>query len=202
MPEHKNIIDAERHPVKGASSAVAGQVYSAIAPDDIRFVYPNSLINIGLGPSIEASSTAIQTPTASDTAYTVLYGAGVDTTDVNISTAGLITFKTKGLYFITFSFNFGRTANTGTSILAARLLLNNAQIGFTQTASIDVSKSTVPNHVTLLRSVPATSTMSVQLVRSSLGASDGGLYPVNPTVAGWSVSPSAAVRIQRVVGGE
>lgn len=201
MPEHKNIIDAERHPVKGASSAITGQVYSAIAPDDIRFVYPNSLINIGLGPSIEASSTAVQTPTASDTPYTVLYGAGVDTTDVNISTAGLITFKTAGLYFITFSFNFGRTTNTGTSILAARLLLNSAQVGFTQTASIDASKSTVPNHVTLLRSVTAASTMSVQLIRSSLGAADGGLYPVNPTVAGWAISPSAAVRIQRVVGG-
>lgn len=201
MVEHRNIIDAERHEVKGASSATAGQVLSSIGGGNTLFVAPASLNNIGMGVALEASQLATQSPSAVDTPLTILFGSGVVTTDVTVSAAGLITFNTAGLYVITFNLNFGRANSTGVSIMFARLLFSGTPSGFVQNARIDTSTDITPFNATLVRSMAAGSTISMQLIRDSAGANDGGLYSLDPVLAGWANSPSAAVRIQKFIGG-
>lgn len=201
MVEHRNIIDAERHEAKGASSALAGQILRANGSGGTSFVDASSLSVVTIGSTLESSSLVSQSPVALDTAIQVNFGAASSNSDVSITAGGNITFTTSGLYFITFNLNFGRSASTAIAALAARLLLNGNQTGITQACRIDTSTDIVPFNASLLRKMTAGDVLSVQLIRDSVGTNDGGLFPLDPVTAGWATAPSAAVRVQKIAGG-
>lgn len=199
--EHRNIADAERHEPKGASVASAGQVLRSLGGGVTGFANPSVLNNITMSNMIEGVSLTSQGPVATDTPYQVTWGGGSANADISIASNGVLTLLTSGLYYFTFNLNMGRANNTGTSVLLARLLINDVPTGFVQVSKIDTSVNISPLNANILRSFVANDTVKIQIMRDSSGANDGGLITVDPVLAGWDNSPSAAVRIQKVLGG-
>lgn len=201
MPiQHKNIPDAERHEPKGASTATAGQVLSSNGAGAALFVNPNTLANITLSSVFESSSLVNQQPAAVDTPLQVNFGTGGSNSDVSVDNTGVVTIINAGVYFITVNLSMGRANNTGISIVMARLLLNDAPVGFAQASKIDTSVNIVPFHASILRKLSAADTIKLQILRDSAGANDGGLVTVDPVLAGWANAPSASIRIQKITG--
>ena len=199
--EHRLIPDAERHEVKGASTATNGQVLKANGGGTTSFVNASSLNNITISSVIEGISTTNQGPSATDTPYQVTWGSGTSNSDVNIASNGIVTITTAGLYFVTINMNIGRTGNTGTAILLARLLINDVPTGFVQSTRIDASTDVNAFNASIFRPFSANDTIKVQFMRDSGGSNDGGLITVDPVLAGWNNSPSAAIRVQKIQGG-
>jgi hypothetical protein len=201
MPiQHRNITDAERHEPKGASIATIGQVLSSSGGGVTTFVNPNTLNNITLSSSLEASSLVNQAPAAVDTPLQLNFGTSVANSDVSVSALGVVTILTAGVFFLTVNLNLGRTTNVGISTVAVRLLVNDVATGFVQVNKIDTSVNIVPFHDTILRKFSINDTIKIQILRDSSGANDGGVISVDPVLAGWSNSVSAAVRIQKIMG--
>lgn len=198
--QHRNIPDAERHEVKGASSATAGQVLKSNGGGTTSFVNPNTLANISLSSNLELSSLVTQNPVSVDTPIQVNFGTGSSNADVNVNNDGTITFLTAGVFFVTFNLSFGRTNNTGVATLVARLLVNDVSTGFVQASKIDTSVNIIPYHASILRNFSVNDTVKVQILRDSAGSNDGGLFTFDPVLAGWNNAPSAAVRIQKIMG--
>lgn len=201
MTEHRNIIDSELHEVKGAATATLGQLLSANGSGGSVFINQSDLNTVGIESVIESGNSSSQNPAGTDTATQVSFGAGGTNSDVSISAGGDINILSDGLYSITINLNFGRTGTSGVAILAARLLLNSAAIGFTQSAVIDTSANTVPFNANILRAFEAGDVLEVEYLRDSNGTNDGGLIITDPVLAGWATSPSAFVRVQKLAGG-
>lgn len=199
--QHIDIPDNKRHEVKGASTATLNQVLKSNGDATTSFVNPNTLPNISVASILEGQSFITQNPIALDTPYQVLWGSAVSNADCSIASNGVVTINTTGLYSITFNLNFGRSNNVGISKLVARLETNGTPTGFVQVCQMDTSTNISPFNGTVLRSFSTTNIITLQLLRDSTGANDGGLYTFDPVLAGWSNSPSAAIRIQRIAGG-
>lgn len=199
--QHVNIADADRHEAKGASTATAGQVLRANGVGGTSFVNPNTLANINVSSSIEGVSNVTQGPVATDVAYQVTWGAGTSNSDVNIAANGVVTILTAGLYMITVQLNVGRTTNTGTATSFVRMLVNDVESGFVQGSKIETAADVKTTRIFAIRSHAANDTIKVQFVRDSSGSNDGGLIVLDPVIATWSNSPSAAIRIQKIAGG-
>lgn len=201
MPiQHKNIPDAERHEVKGASTATVGQVLSSNGSGGTTFVNPSSLVNITLSSILESVSNASQAPASTDTPLQINFGAGGANSDVSIAAGGTVTFLTSGVFAVTFNLNLGRTGTTGVATILARLLVNDTPTGFVQASRIDTSANTHPINAMILRNFSVNDTVKVQIIRDSGGNNDGGLITIDPVLAGWNNSPSAAIRIQKITG--
>lgn len=199
--EHKNIPDAERHEPKGASTATSGQVLRSLGSGTTGWSNPSSLSNISIASMLEGVSTVSQAPTTTDTPYQVTWGSGGSNADVNIASNGVVTISTAGLYLVTFNMNLGRSGNTGVAKLLARLLINDSPTGFVQSAQIDTSANVNALNAVIFRTFAASNTIKVQILRDSTGDNDGGLIAFDPTLSGWDISPSAAIRVQKVLGG-
>lgn len=198
--QHRNIPDAERHPVKGTSTATAGQVLRADGAGDAAFVNPNSLVNITLSSNLEAGTATSQSPASTDTPLLITFGAGSSNADVSIAAGGTITILTAGVFIFTFNLNMGRTGNTGVSTLVARALVNDVALDPTYVNRIDTSGNTTTLNFTLIRNFAVNDTVKVQVIRDSGGTNDGGLIAIDPVLSGWATSSSASVKIQKITG--
>lgn len=199
--QHAVIPDAQRHEAKGASTATAGQVLKANGDGTTSFVTPNTLSNISITSTLEAISTTTQNPVAVDTPLQVTFGAGNSNSQVTVASNGVITINQAGLYLITFDLNIGRANATGIATVVTRILVNGVATNFINAVKIDTSINTNPTNFVMFRSFSATDTITVQIIRDSAGANDGGLYTFDPVLAGWANAPSAGVRIQSIAGG-
>jgi len=198
--QHRLITDAERHEPKGASTATIGQVAKANGDGTTTFVNPATLVNVGLASTIESQNFTTQNPSGTDAPMLVVWGSATSDANVSIATDGTITFLTAGLYFVTFNLNFGRSTTTAIATLLARLLVNDVAVGFTQATKIDTSANITPFNASVLRNFSVNDTLKVQVIRDSAGQNDGGLVIIDPVLAGWATSPSAAIRIQKILG--
>lgn len=198
--EHKDITDPNIHEVKGASTATGGFVLKANGDATTSFVNPTSLNNVNFANVITASRGSNILPSSTDTGLICPFDSTVSNTDITINSAGTITLNTSGVYFLTFNLNFGRTGVTGVAILAARLLLNDVQFGFTQHAAIDTSANITPGQFNIHRAFNAGDVLKVELIRDSAGNNDGGLIARNITLGTWADGPAYWVRAVKLVG--
>lgn len=199
--EHRLIPDAERHEVKGASTATAGHVLKADGDGTTSFVNPSTLENIEFVSILANSNTATVNPSATDTPVVVGFSSTVSNSDLSINSSGLITVATTGLYHCAFNLNFGRSNNTGTAITLVRLLLNDVQFGFTQGVTQSATNNIRPVRIDLFLSLEAGDELKLQLMRDSAGTNDGGLFAQAVTDATWGDVPSVFVRFAKVAGG-
>ncbi len=200
MPLHKDLTGADLHEPKGASTASANTVLKADGSGGTSFVLPITLNNIQYSSVITASRSANILPSATDTPVPATFDSNASNSDVSIDSSGLITILTSGLYACTFNLNFGRTSATGTAYLAARLLKNGAQFGFTQGATLSDQVNSRPMQANLEISASASDTLKVEILRDSAGVNEGGLIAIPITPAGWGDIPSYWVRIRKIVG--
>lgn len=200
MALHKDLTGADLHEPKGASSASANTVLKANGLGATSFVNPLTLTNIQFSNTIVASRSVNIFPSAVDTPVPATFDSNVSNADISISTTGLITINTSGLYEATFNFNFGRTTAVATAHLAARLLKNGAQFGFSQGATLSDQVNSRPMQANLEMALVATDTLQVEVMRDSSGANEGGLLAIPLTPVGWADIPSYWVRIRKIVG--
>jgi hypothetical protein len=149
---------------------------------------------------LRAASTAVQAPTAVDTALQVSFGAaqGSASDPVMINAAGLVTFNVAGNYAVRIKLQNGRTGATGTSILLSRILLNGVQVGSSAAVKMTQTDATTPSESRVVLNPTAGQTFQVQIMRDSAGSNFGGVYPQAATVTAWGTAPSALLVISRL----
>lgn len=199
--QHKDILDADRHEAKGASTALAGQVLKSNGGGITSFANPIDLENIQYTSIIANSRSVNINPSVVDTPILATFDSTVSNTDITMDATGVITINTSGLYTFAFNMNFGRTNNTGTSIVLARLLLNDVQFGFTQTHVQNATNNIRPIRIDLNLSLTAGNTLKIQIMRDSAGNNDGGLFAQAVTVGSWGDVPSFFARGAKIKGG-
>lgn len=207
MVEHVNILDADRHEPKGASTAALNQVMHSDGDGTttFKFLDYNNLVNTPVPQGYTlvltgASTAATQQPAAVNTPLQVEYGAAQATADVNLSNLGLVTFNTAGQYAVTLFTRFGRTTAAGTAILFNRILRNGVQTLNSNSVSMVDDAAIIPFSATVLMDVAAGDTFSQEIYRDSAGVNNGGLFMTTPTLVGWLNSPSATIVVSKYRG--
>lgn len=205
--EHKDIPDAQLHQIKGAASAVAGQVPISTGAGTTQFGFldwsqvANKPVSSGYETVLSSFSSINQTPSAVNTALQVVFGAAQSTSDVSITAGGLLTFNTSGNYLIDIFLRFGRTGSSGTAIILNRILKNGTQVFNSTGAALTAAAQTLPFSAAIPMTMVSGDTLSLEIVRDGAGTNDGGLYVISPTVSGWNIVPSATVVVSKFVGG-
>lgn len=146
---------------------------------------------------IASSTAATQEPSVVDTPLQIEFGAAQVTTDIDISAAGAITFKTAGKYIISPFFQYGRTGATGTSFLMNRYLRNGTQEGGSLAAKIDNANTLVPWSSSIQFTAAVNDVLTIEIVRDSGGDNSGGLFSLSPTTLAWNDAPCAAIQIYK-----
>lgn len=205
--EHSTIADADRHEVKHASTASAGQVLIANGDGTTKFdAYDytnltNKPISAGYVQELFSSSTATsQQPTATNTALQVEFGTGGSTANVSLNSAGKVTFITAGEYIIQYFLRFGRTSSTGTAILFNRILKNGTQYLNSNSLTLTDLDLVVPFSASIHVNVAVNDYFTMEIMRDSAGINNGGLFQTTPSAGGWNVSPSATIVVSRFTG--
>ena len=205
--EHKDIPDAQLHQIKGAVSASSGQVPIATGSGTTAFGFldwtqvANKPTSSGYQAKLSAFSGVNQNPSAVDTPLQITFGSAQTTSDVSISSAGVITFNTSGNYLIDIFLRFGRSTSTGNAIVLNRILKNGAQILNSNGVILSAATQTIPFSAAIPLTMSAGDTITMEVARDSAGTNDGGLFVVSPTIAGWNIVPSATVVVNKFVGG-
>ena len=127
---------------------------------------------------------------------------GTGSSPVQIDVNGTLTFNEAGLMRIKAAFEVGRTGASSTSLVLIRYLVNGVQIGRTV-----ATKITNSDDITYIESdnwfnVPIGTTLEVEVMRDNSGDNSGGLFSTVPTDEGagtWMDSPSAIIRVERLV---
>lgn len=194
--EHKDIPDAQRHEVKGASTAADGQVLVSNGDGTTSFAY----LDVGGYDLVLSnfSTAATQNPSAVDTPLQVEFGGAITGADVSLSAGGNLTFNTAGRYAITLFLRFGRTSGAGTAILLNRLLLNGVQYLRSNAVAMTDSAATIPFSATLFINATAGDIFKVEVARDSAGINNGGLVRTSPATLGWTISPSASLAVYKL----
>ena len=154
---------------------------------------------------IDGSSTAIsQEPNGKGfaSAIDVNFGPAITTAAVDLSAAGVLTFKESGMYSLKVSGQIGRTGQSSVSEVFLRFLVNGVQAG--RSVGFKLNNSNVLQYfdIDTTVNIPAGATVAVQFMRDVSGHNSGGLFSVSPTSEGvgtWNDSPSADIRVDRFV---
>lgn len=207
MVEHVNILDADRHEAKGASTAIPGQVLKSVGSGNTTFGFVdyNELVNIpaqvGYQQVLSGFSTAAsQQPVALDTPLQVEFGAGVVAAAATLAPSGTLTFNQPGDYIITLFLRFGRTSGVGSAVLLNRFLINGVQGLNSNGLKLADADTVLPFSTSLNVTATAGMTFQLQILRDSAGINNGGIFRILPTVVAWNLAPSATIVVSKYVG--
>ena len=146
---------------------------------------------------LDGQDATAQAPTAVDTLLQVKFGPAISATEFTLDAAGALTCLVTGDYLIQMTFRFGRTTGTGTAQTVLRYLIDGVVVGNSVSAVMGTAAEVIPYGITAPFTMTAGQVLTVEIIRDSSGANDGGLYAFTPTPAGWNVAPSALVRISK-----
>lgn len=207
MVEHVNILDADRHEPKGASTAGLNQVLHSDGDGTTTWksVDYDNLTNTPVPQGYTlvltgASTAATQAPVAVNTPLQIEYGVAQSTVDVDLSVTGTVTFNTAGQYAVTLFTRFGRSTAVGTAIIFNRILLNGVQTLNSNSISMVDDAAVTPFSATVLINANAGDTFAQQIYRDSAGTNNGGLFQTIATLAGWLNSPTATIVVAKYRG--
>lgn len=153
---------------------------------------------------LEANDFIDQIPVGTDTGQIVTFGPAQNTVadPVMIDAAGRVTINQGGFYDILAVFQTGRVGSGGVSELHIRGLLDGAQASETNTTLLDNANVIIPESFEFQGLVPSGTFLEAEIIRDSnstgAGSSAGGLVSRTVT-AGWGTSPSAAIRVFRLL---
>lgn len=200
--QHSAIADADRHENKGASTASAGQVLQANGDGTTTFVNPSTLTNTVSTVVLSQQDTTHQVPSATDTAIQVTFGSATSTTDVSLSSTGLVTFNTAAYYIITMDFNFTRDSTAGITSMLMRILINGTAVNPTYITEIPAGSANISRQIIIQQSFASGNTLAVQFMNDSAntGLNVGGLNSFTPVNSAWVAVPSAYINVSKVVG--
>ena len=207
MVEHVNIQDADRHEVRGASTAGLNQVLMSNGDGSTSFrnvsydQITGTPVSEGYAFVLSgASSAASQQPVSLDTALQIEFGSGVVTPDATLGPDGTLTFNTAGDYLISVFMRFGRLTSGGVAIIFNRFLINDVQNLNSNSVKLPDSTYVIPFSATIGFRAEAGDTYKQQIMRDSAGTNAGGLFQQSPTTLPWALSPSATIAVSKYVG--
>ena len=142
-----------------------------------------------------------QAPASVDNPIQLTFGPaqGTATDPVMIDAAGAITFNVAGVLPIDAGFHISRSTSTGTAKMFLQAKLNGVAIENSVpvfVAEVDESK---PARFSSNLPVTAGDILTIELVRDSTGADDGGLIAVNPVVGDFNPAPSCFIAVSQYV---
>jgi len=184
-------LDTAFSNIDGAIDQIDANVAELITVDG-RLTDLESSHSILLNASSTASS---QQPVALDTALQIEFGIAQTSTDIDISAAGAITFKTAGKYIVAPFFQYGRASASGVSKLFNRILVNGVQLGSSLGAKVDNADVLVPWSSSIQFTAQANDVVTIEIIRDSTGTNAGGLFALTPAAAGWNLAPCASIQI-------
>lgn len=199
MVEHVSITDPYIHEPKGASTAANGKVMKANGDGSTSWVFPKVLDNVVFNTLFNSNQSNIL-PSAVDTPVIAGFSATVSNSFVTIDSSGTITCNSAGYYAIKFSYNFGRSTSTGNAVLAARVLVNDVQVGYTRSAVLATNNNSRYTEDVVYLDLNLGDVVKVQIMRDSSGTNDGGLYAIGITPAAWTDVPSFSVAVTKMEG--
>lgn len=202
MVAHSTLTGSDLHEVKGAASATANTVLMANGDGTTSFVDPTTLGAVVVETYATAYNASSVNPSLTDAPVVAGFSTVSSTTDVTIDTSGTITFNSDGVYFVTINATFGRSTSTGTAVIASRLLLNDVQLGYTQSTSLASITAVIPFQANIFRQFNSGDVLKLQIMRDSTGTNDGGMIATAITPSGWGDQPSYWVRVGKISGAE
>lgn len=169
----------------------------------------NPTTDINIERILDGESTlAMQEPTGVGPANAIRinFGPAVNTVadPANLLANGQLQINVAGLYHIKISLQFGRTGTGGTSILLFRVASGGVQLGRSVYAKIANENTDRYFENDTWAFFPAGFILDAEIMRDSAGTDSGGLFRFVPTAAGgaeWNAAPSAAIRVERWIGG-
>lgn len=197
---HSDLIGADNHEVKGADTALAGQVLSADGAGNSVFVAPATLTTTTLSGVARGKLATTTAPAAEDTALDLTFGVQTSSSEVTVGAAGTLTIVNTGVYFISSDLMFGRTNSTTTAKILFRVLINGTQFGNTMYCSLNSSDLVIPYSRSFVRAFTAGDILKFQIVRESVGENDGGVIALVPTLAGVDTAHALWVTAHRLTG--
>ncbi len=208
MVEHVNILDADRHEAKGASTALVGQILRANGNGTTSWVLPNyaDLANKptaqGYVPVLySASNASSQQPSALNTPIQIEFGSSTTGTGASLAANGVLTFTQAGQYLVNINFRVGRTGGSaGVAKIFTRVLVNGVAQLRPAATLITGTDIIVPFSQSIPFNASANDQVIFQLYRDSTGVNEGGLVQITAALAGWDNSPSASISVSRFGG--
>lgn len=199
--EHDSIVDTERHEVKGASGAAAGEVLTSDGAGATLFQPPAQNTTITYEIVLAGASTATQTPVGADTPLKISFGSAQNgpSDPVQISAAGDITFNEAGQYLLKTFISIGRASGSATSVLIIDRKTNGVGSPFPVFTKIDTTGNINNINADIFVNASAADVTYFDLTRDSSGNNSGNLQPFVPALGSISTCPSAFVAIYRVV---
>lgn len=193
--QHKDLPEAQLHEPKGASTALADQVYTSDGAGSGSWATPNYPVKAT--QVIAGRSYISQQPVGTDTALQLTFGSGQTTTDVDLSSSGAFTINTAGTYEIVFVLRMSRTTGAGEAVLGARWLKNGVTQGGPTAIRLADGGFTIPFSFTTTAAFEAGDVITAEIIRDSSGVDNGGLLPFTFTDAGWEDAASAVCIISK-----
>lgn len=193
--QHSVITDPNIHEPKDISTAAANATYVSDGGGSGSWLpvdYPVSADFI-----LEARSEVTQNPTGLDAPLQLTLGPAQTVTGATLDTAGNITVTEDGTYVVVFVLRLSRATNTGISYLGFRWLVNGVMQGKPSAITIDAAANAIPFSFTTSVSLLANDVITVEIIRDSAGADDGGVTPLNFAVADWETAASAVAIIYK-----
>lgn len=205
MAEHVDLTDPELHEPKGFATAAADTVYVANGAGSGTFksfvdFSANQIIS-GYEELIAQSDFNNQIPAGLNSNLQVTYGPAFGTVSdpVMLSAAGAFTFNEGGAYFVRFRVQVGRTGASGVSVIHIRNKINGTPTQDVTTVKLADADQLHDIVFSAMVNVPTGAVLTTEIVRDPSGSNFGGLYTFAPSATGWATTPSARVRIGRVI---
>tara|TARA_R110000744_G_scaffold242202_1_gene359353 strand:- start:275 stop:925 length:651 start_codon:yes stop_codon:yes gene_type:complete len=147
---------------------------------------------------------ASQGPIATNSIYTILFGAAQTpaSANVTIDVAGKLTFLTSGTYYIKQEYYLGATITNKPLILFRTLQDGVTQQGVTHLHDLTAAATADRNRIVIENIVNITiggTYYEFQMVRDSGGANSGTLFETLNNTTGFTTTPNASLTISKLI---
>lgn len=195
--QHVNILDADRHEAKGASTALSNQALfgNGSGGSEFRQVSYSDLtgaptFTADLVTELESSSSTNQMTFGANSEEQVVFGGATTTANLDLDAAGNLTFNSTGTYIITATLAAGKSSGSGVDLFVMQKL-NSAQFGPVTVTRVDSANSSIPVNFQTTINATVGDVYSVYMLKDSSG-SIGLLTRAIPTVTGWPATSEVA----------
>tara|TARA_R110000772_G_scaffold268703_1_gene397730 strand:- start:2095 stop:2634 length:540 start_codon:yes stop_codon:yes gene_type:complete len=160
----------------------------------------------GILPGAQTGYTTVATgselisqgPIAVDTPHQITFGTPINiTNDIDIAANGEFTCNVAGEYLFFMTLNYARTSPTGTSQMHVRVLFDGVQLGGSGDNYFTNQNDKLSKSTSFVLGMTVGQVLTIELLRDSTGANDGGLEATNPTPVDWNTTPSAGMVIYK-----
>ena len=201
--QHKDIIDAQRHGVKGASTATAGQALFALGDDETEFreidfsdIGGTPSFSLSLVEELNALSTTDQTVTVANTPLQISFGAAQTVDNIDLDATGNVTFLTDGTYTLKIEMAACKTGGSSATRLFFRELYDGVEVDKASCVRFKGTETDAQKPVYFETIIEATAGKVYSLWIASDTGDTIGLISDAFTVTGWGHTDTHSVHLR------